>query len=58
LRALASLAFYRGAALKDITLAVGWSSQSTFGRFYLRHMPSLDAQGPVRVPALRVPHDQ
>jgi hypothetical protein len=57
LRAIAaSLAFFRGAALRDITLAVGWSSQSTFGRFYLRHMPDQRADGtqgpPVQLPAL------
>lgn len=41
LRAVAaSLAFHRGAALKDIIKAVGWSSASTFGRFYLRHLDS------------------
>ena len=33
-----SLAFHRGAALADIIQAVGWSSATTFGRFYLRHM--------------------
>ena len=39
LRAMAaSLAFHRGAALADIIQAVGWSSATTFGRFYLRHM--------------------
>lgn len=39
LRAIASsLALYRGAALSDITKSVGWSSASTFGRFYLRHI--------------------
>lgn len=39
LRAVASsLAFHRGASLSDVIQAVGWTSATTFGRFYLRHM--------------------
>lgn len=55
LRALSSsLALYRGAALEDITKAVGWSSSSTFGRFYLRHMGPVSDQN-VRGLHLRLP---
>nr|KAG5708402.1 hypothetical protein BaRGS_026129 [Batillaria attramentaria] len=32
----ASKMFYRGVSLADLTKAVGWSQQTTFGRFYLR----------------------
>jgi hypothetical protein len=56
LRAVASsLAFRRGAALNDVIQAVGWTSASTFGRFYLRHMggsSGLD-QETLRLPARR-----
>lgn len=55
LRAVAaSLAFHRGAGLKDIIKAVGWSSASTFARFYLRHMVTgngSSAKENVRLPA-------
>jgi integrase len=56
LRAIsASLALYRGAALSDITKAVGWSSASTFGRFYLRHLSNgesnVHVQQLLRLPA-------
>ena len=41
LRALAaSLAFHKGTPLHDVLRAVGWSSQSTFARHYLRHVPA------------------
>ena len=40
----ASRAFYRGVALADLTKAVGWSQQTTFGRFYLR-LPDQDLLG-------------
>jgi hypothetical protein len=61
LRAIAtSLAFQRGAALGDITKAVGWSSDSTFGRFYLRHMAQRATNNHVstvlRLPALPRSH--
>ena len=41
LRAIAaSLAWHRGAALSEVIQAVGWTSTTTFGRFYLRNMSS------------------
>jgi hypothetical protein len=55
LRALSSsMALYRGAALEDITKAVGWSSSLTFGRFYLRHMGPISDRN-AHVNNLRLP---
>jgi hypothetical protein len=51
LRALsASLALHCGAALEDITKAVGWTSTNTFGWFYQRSMPT-QTEVLVRLPA-------
>lgn len=57
IRAIASsLAFDRNLATKEIIQAVGWRSQSTFGRFYLRDLnaqrEALNNLGPVAVAQL------
>lgn len=40
----ASLAYHKGASLVDIIQAVGWTSTTTFGRFYLRNMEEVATQ--------------
>jgi hypothetical protein len=45
LRAVAaSLAYSRGASLKELMSSVGWSSTATVGRFYLRQTTSIDSK--------------
>ena len=54
LRALAaSIALHRGTPYAEVIRAVGWSSASTFARFYLRHLGLTD---PVIQDARSVPH--
>jgi len=54
LRALAaSLALHRGTSYPEVIRAVGWSSASTFARFYLRHLGLTD---PLVQEGRSVPH--
>ena len=53
LRAIAaSMSLHRGKPYAEVIKAVGWSSASTFGRFYLRHLGISEAvsQQPLPLP--------
>ena len=52
LRAIAaSLALRTGTSLTDVIRAVGWTSETTFGRFYLRHYGITDGSNEAAVSA-------